>query len=189
VSNVQLEYGNMATSYQPYTAPQTASVPMLLSVGDYKDEGEIISGLLKHKVGVMVFDGTEAWRASSSANIYILDSAIAVGLTAICTHFLKVSNATSAANMPDGSFKGHSSNAILYFKDVSAGNVDGFKAFLAAQYAAGTPVIMLYQLATETTEQTTPQPLTVADGSQQLSVQAAVDGIQIEAVFPGAFPG
>lgn len=171
------------SAWQAYAAPQTASVPMLLSVGDYKDEAEIISGGMTHRVGIKVLDGTEAWRASTSANIYILDSAIAVNLTAICTHFQKVSNTTSAANMPDGSFKGHSSNAILYFKDVSAGNVDGFKAFLAVQYAAGTPVIVLYKLAEETTGQTTAQHLVTHEGTNIVDVASNVDPVELKAEY------
>lgn len=161
------------------SAVQTASVPMLLGVGDYKDEVELVSGLLTHRIGIMVFDGSEDWRQSSSANIYILDSTIAVGLTAICTHFLKVSNTTSASNMPNGSFKGHNSNTVLYFKDVYAGNVNNFKASLAAQYAAGTPVIMLYALSTETTEQITPQALNANEGTNVIDISAEVDDITL----------
>lgn len=165
VSNIQLEYGNTATAYEPYTA-QTASVPMLLSVGVIKDEVDLISGLLTHRIGIMVFDGSEDWRPSSSGgNIYILISAVGVNLSAICTHFQKVSNTVSSANMPDGSFRGHPSNSVLYFKDVSAGNVTDFKSWLAAQYAAGTPVIMLYTLAEETTETVTAQPMNAVEGT------------------------
>lgn len=169
--------------YQPHITPQTVSVPMLLSVGNYKDEQNLINGLLTHKIGIMVFDGTEAWRASSSANIYILDSAIATNLTAICTHFQKVSNTTSAANMPDGSFKGHSSNTVLYFKDESVGGVNGFKANLAAQYAAGTPVIILYRLAEETTESVTPQPLNTTEGTNIIDSTSNVSPIDVEVEY------
>ena len=171
--------------YEPYITPQTVNdIPMLLGLGDtVRDEWDAISGLLTGKVGVKVFDGTEDWGASSSANIYILASAIGVGLTAICTHFQKVANSTSAVNMSDGTFKGHASNAILYFKDVSAGNVDGFKARLAAQYAAGTPVIMPYALATETTEQTTPHSLHSYNGTTIVDASTNVDPVTLSAEY------
>ena len=174
--------------YEPYITPQTVNdIPMLLGLGDtVRDEWDAISGLLTGKVGVKVFDGTEDWGASSSANIYILASAIGVGLTAICTHFQKVANSTSAVNMSDGTFKGHASNAILYFKDVSAGNVDGFKARLAAQYAAGTPVIMPYALATETTEQTTPHSLHTVNGTTIVEAATAVDPVELACEYYAA---
>ena len=40
-------------------ADQTASVPMLLSVGDVKDEAEIISGLVTRRVAACLYDGTQ----------------------------------------------------------------------------------------------------------------------------------
>lgn len=45
--------------YQPYVAPQTASVPMLLSVGDVKDEVELIHGPLTRRVTACLYDGTQ----------------------------------------------------------------------------------------------------------------------------------
>lgn len=163
---------------------QTASVANLLQVGDYKDEQEIISGLLTHKIGIMVFDGTENWRRSSSGgNIYILTSAVGVNLSAICTHFQKISNTVSSVNMPDGSFRGHPSNTVLYFKYEAAGSVANFKDFLSSQYAAGTPVIMLYSLATETTEQLTPQPLTTTEGTNTITDVAEVSNPEFDILY------
>jgi len=49
----------VSTDYQPYVEPQTASVPMLLSVGDVKDEAEIISGLVTRRVTACLYDGTQ----------------------------------------------------------------------------------------------------------------------------------
>lgn len=45
--------------YQPYVEPQTASVPMLLSVGDVKDEVELIHGPFTRRVTACLYDGTQ----------------------------------------------------------------------------------------------------------------------------------
>lgn len=45
--------------YQPYVQPQTASVPTLLSVGDVKDEVELIHGTLTRRVTACLYDGTQ----------------------------------------------------------------------------------------------------------------------------------
>jgi len=48
-----------STDYQPYVSPQTASVPMLLSVGDVKDEVELIAGTYTHRCAACEYDGTQ----------------------------------------------------------------------------------------------------------------------------------
>ena len=45
--------------YSPYVHPQTASVPMLLSVGDVKDEVELIAGTYTHRCAACLYDGTQ----------------------------------------------------------------------------------------------------------------------------------
>lgn len=163
---------------------QTVSVPMLLGVGDYKDEAEIISGLLTHKVGMYVITGDESgWGTSSTAGIYTLAVGFGKGLVAICTHFAKVSNATSAANMSDGTFKGHSTNTVVYFKDSSAETLDAFKAKARSAYASGNPWVIVYALATSTTEQTTPHALHTTAGTNVVDVTAAVSPVQLSVEY------
>lgn len=48
-----------SADYQPYVPPQTASVPMLLSVGDVKDEVELIAGTYTHRCAACEYDGTQ----------------------------------------------------------------------------------------------------------------------------------
>lgn len=52
-------YASEIGDYQPYVAPQTASVPMLLSVGDVKDEVELIAGTYTHRCAACEYDGTQ----------------------------------------------------------------------------------------------------------------------------------
>lgn len=60
-TEVMLEEGSTQTAYEPYidASWQTASVPMLLSVGDVKDEVELIHGTLTRRVTACLYDGTQ----------------------------------------------------------------------------------------------------------------------------------
>ena len=49
----------VSIDYQPYVEPQTASVPMLLSVGDVKDEVELVHGPFTRRVTACLYDGTQ----------------------------------------------------------------------------------------------------------------------------------
>lgn len=49
----------VSIDYQPYVEPQTASVPMLLSVGDVKDEVELTAGTYTHRCAACEYDGTQ----------------------------------------------------------------------------------------------------------------------------------
>ena len=150
-------------------------VPTLLSVGDIKDEGEIINGIKTGKVGVKVLDGTEAWTLNGTMRyvLTISDMATLSGRTeGMCTHF---SYAGSSANA--GTYFLTSTRRLFVHTGVET--VDDFQAWLASEYAAGTPVIVLYPLATPTTEQTTAYPQLVNAKYNTASVTAAVSDIQV----------
>ena len=62
--------------------------------------------------------------------------------------------------------------------------LSGFKQWLADQYAAGTPVIVIYTLATPTTESVAGQTLQVTDGDNVLEItQASLTGLELEAQY------
>jgi hypothetical protein len=59
-----------------------------------------------------------------------------------------------------------------------------WKDWLADQYAAGTPVIIVYPLATPTTESVAGQTLQVQDGDNTLEItQASLTGLELEAEY------
>lgn len=181
-------------------------IPMLLSVGDYADEAEIISGLLTHRVGIKVLDGTEEiWGTTSQTPGYttILTNcytvAIPLGNAPIykrrvyCTH-LNSSDALPAADKRQGyallGNGGAGTPAPLLNKyAIGLGltarfpTIAGLKQWLAEQYAAGTPVIVIYPLAEETTEQTAPQPLTTTKGTNTVTVTSNIDLVTLEVEY------
>jgi len=161
--------------YEPYVAPQTANVESLLGVGTYKDTQEVLSGLIGRKVGIYVFTGEEAFTKGSAfytTNTSFLPSK-AGDITPICTHFRGISSSaarvanslTMTVNGPSGP-SGTYTGCVYFYADRSlyATGAD-FKAWLAAQYAAGDPVIVIYPLATPTTEQVQGQALYANKGT------------------------
>lgn len=186
--------------YIPYYNGGTATAKMLLSVDGNTDEQEIISGVVTRKVGVIVFDGTENWvKASNYTDIFYTDAATdayynsesAERIPVICTH-LQGTDATNA-NMADNAIKLTAQGAalttpLIYIKaSVSNDNLTTWQNWLAAQYAAGTPVIVIYPLKTATTESVAGQTLQVQDGDNTLEItQASIDDLELEARYDAA---
>lgn len=164
-----------------YTTIGTASAVNLYAVGDYKDAQEIIGGTVTHRVGIKVFDGTEGWRGSDPPfSISIADKKIEKS-TLLSTHFA-YSSATSA-QIVDGQMMCGAASTNAYFRKDDLQTLDAWKSWLAGQYAAGTPVIVLYPLATETEESVTPQPITLNEGTNVVSVTAGVSSIPLSATY------
>ena len=149
---------------------QTASVEPLLGVGDYKDEQEIISGGVTRKVGIEIFDGTEEWKASDgNAGLYFVSLAEKkIEKTALkCTHFEYTSAAS--AQTTHGQFMCGAASRNTYFRNTDCATLEDWVTWVAAQYAAGAPVIVIYPLDEETTETVTAQPLSTAEGDNTIT--------------------
>jgi hypothetical protein len=178
VNAFQVELGSIATAYEPYVQPQTASVPMLLSVGDYADEGEIISGIKTGRVGIFVSDGTANWVTTSTPNGFALSIPGKLqSRTAVVKSTHYAYNVSTLPNIPDGCVMSYGTTAIG-IKDSRFTTVEALNAEHAAH-----PVIFVYPLATETTEQTTPQHLVTHKGTNVVEVTANVSPVSLEVVY------
>lgn len=196
-STLQIVRGEYTVStmppYEPYVTPQTVSVPMLLGVGDYKDEQEILSGVVTRKVGVLVLDGTEAWEQYTTGSVTRFSTKSPTGfdipkdsnMRAYCNILVDGGYQTSGTTMQNGTFSYTSAQSIYLRMAPNNGitTVEGWQQWLAAQYAAGTPVILVYPLATETTEQTTPHALHTSAGTNVVDVAAAVEGVTLKVEY------
>lgn len=162
----------------------TATCEDLLSVGTYTDEQEIISGVVTKKIGIKVFDGTEDWRnISSYYNIAKTDlgtdSTVLPAATTdiICTHYETISGVPNRTSVNVG-------GSYVNFRDDNISTLAGWKQYLANQYAAGTPVIVIYPLATPTTDTVTPQPMQTAAGDNTAEItQAGMAGLELEVEY------
>ena len=168
------------TQYTPFNI-STATTEILLSVGDYTDEQEVIAGNVTRKVGVKVLDGTENVGTSNATFTISISDRAPSKTPLVCSHF-RYSNKTSSQT-EDLTVISFSSTNIGFRYDACA-NAAAFKTWLANQYAAGTPVIVIYQLATETTESVTGQPMSVQQGTNIVEItQAALDNLELEASY------
>lgn len=160
---------------------QTATVENLYAVGSYKDEQEIIGGGVTHRVGIKVLNGTEEWTTDTyggSRRMVMQDIINASGSTlpVICSHY--VFRPTDERQQPNSIFIAGTGKIVVYIASTqSITTVAEFNAWLASQYAAGTPVIMVYPLVQETTEQVTAQPVT---GTMARITQTSIDGLEIQ---------
>ena len=166
---MQLEAGT-GTSYEPYSgATITASLPETVYGGNL----DWTTGVLTATHYVKTLDGTEAWAdGGSGAGVYRLDYGVPSTVQTdnqrayhICSHY-KPAAYKSPADQADMTC--YTLNAShLCVKDTTAGTLDGYKAYLAAQAAAGTPVTLLWPLkpAYYSTIQLTPQQLEAIDGT------------------------
>jgi hypothetical protein len=192
IDTCQLELGSTATEYAPYYNGGTATAEMLLKVGDYQDVQSILDGVVTRNVGVKVLDGTNVvftraannkfypantsdWAAEYRAidadhnKVYIMSNQFAShtwNQDALCASGWSVS------------FRKDGANSYIRFLTTGISTVADFNAFLAQQYAADTPVTIIYPLAQAVTEQVAPQVLNVQTGDNILEItQASVDDI------------
>ena len=199
-SQVQFEAGDAATPYEPYAGtdyPLTLETPMYSLPGG-ADEIDLVSGAEMRRCGVITLDGTESgWGMSGGAFVYSI-SGKAFGVNNIqCTHFHP--NMVAIANMENGGMRGYESSNAVYFKATDYANVTEFKAWLAAQNTAGTPVTVVYQLANPVTtdharadiSQPPPEANVSADGAPvdvtySRDLQKAFDTLQAAILAAGS---
>ena len=174
---MQVEVGADGTDYVPYVVPQTASAENLFGVGTYEDEQDIISGSIVHNVGIKVLDGTENIGTSNACFTIGISEKLTTKATLWCSHF-PYSTKTSSQTEDETIISFASSN--VGFRYDACADKTAFSAWLKAQYAAGTPVIVIYPLAEGTAESATPQALTANKGENTIINTAEVRGIEFE---------
>lgn len=157
-----LNLGSTALPYSPYNRTTT---PI------YFGEAETTRQVKK-----LVFDGSESWNRSTSGNntrVYTPQIPECLSLSpAICTHFNY--NVANVGYPRVGEFVINSSKAIIFGVDATEfTTVDEWKAYLAAQYAAGTPVCVWYVLSTETTGIVNEPLMRIGDYADTLSKEQA----------------
>lgn len=105
-----------------------------------------------------MWDGSEQWNKNGTTSYYtaVLSRVNGMSCPYICSHsknlqlFMTTNVGFKVSELPE-----------------SVTDVDTFKAWLKAQYDAGTPVIFVFPLNTETTEQAEPHALVQYRGITQ----------------------
>ena len=132
---------------------------MLRKINDtYADSYDATTGKITRRVGVKVLDGTENWIVQNGTYPYFrwntdsISCADQASTISLSSHFLE--KGISINNTEQGFSVWHwTQNNVgvvsIRMDDTyvaSAGTLDNFKQWLAAQYAAGTPVTVYYPL-------------------------------------------
>lgn len=184
-TNMQFEQGSTTTTYEPYYYGGSATATDLYAVGTYKDVQSVLDGDVTRNVGIKVLDGTEThWEKlnNSFANTTLFSDKIVGKVAFLCSHFNYSSANTT--NIPDGCCGCASPTITTYFRYDACANVTDWTNWLKDQYNAGTPVIVIYQLATATTSSVTPQSLTIQQGTNIVEItQASIDGLPLEVSY------
>lgn len=163
------------TTYAPYTG-QTATLTLPHTI--YGGTVDTVSGEGQEMWKLLTLDGTEHWIASNNVvegmrsyfvpnAVAVTDTPIATSSTEVCTHYkIMVYNAGVESALL-------SSEPYAYIVTNRFDSVEGLKAYLAAQYAAGTPVQIAYKLAE-------PVPFT-ATGAQPIPALSGVTTVLTDA--------
>lgn len=176
---VMLTEGNVVpTSYEPYhesITPIYLNQP-LAKVGTYADYIDYENQQVVRNVGIKVLDGTESWEETTYA-YYVYENGLydAHSDIGLCSHFICTNSSSSISGK--FSFGGNTSSKngnILFSVLNKYTSLNDFKSFLASEYTAGTPVIVVYPLATQTTEPFNVPDLTMAVGTNYITTNTEV---------------
>lgn len=150
-----LNLGSTALPYEPY------GYKLPLALGSTTTDIYLGEVQTTRRIKKLVLTGDEdAWGQTDVINSgfyfnmtgYLRQIGVII---AICSHYVSQGNINGAAEMQDGkiSFYANATNpsSRLYIKDSNYAKLANFKAFLAQQYANGTPVTIWYVLAASTT--------------------------------------
>lgn len=186
--------GSSAKTYEAYRAGysyggqdtisieggSSATASLLLGVGSYADAQDIIKGNITRKVGIKVLNGFETIGTSNKVFTIAINDKVKSKTELICSHCAYSSLASSTC--PNNSIISFASQNIGIRNDACA-DEEAFRQWLHREYAKGTPVIVVYPLATEKTETATPQNLSNPKGEVTIVRDAEVSGLPMSATI------
>jgi hypothetical protein len=130
----------------------------LCGIGAYTDSLDLSTGALARRIKKLVIKGDEAWtiRTGQPSNVYFIEfrSTDFIRNIALCTHYINQDSDSFNQIEDKHCLVILSSDGIRSFigvRDSSFNSPAAFRSYLAAQYAAGTPVIFWYALKNEET--------------------------------------
>ncbi len=177
----QIEEGSTATPYDRFRGYTTIPLPPLRKIGDVADSYNPETGEYVQRIGVRVLDGAENWFFLRQTDNYCVVYMSIPGINRetkpmLCTilPFIPLGDVYNGEKM------GISSNIVntnIFCSVPNITSVDEWKAFLAAQYAAGTPVTVYYQLAEPVTTYLEPATVPTYYPYTRIEQDGAVKGV------------
>ncbi len=179
------------TAYSPYTG-QTATLTLPHTI--YGGTVDAVTGEGNERWKLVTLNGTESWGtwglnannpAVTGFYTYDINDYDVASVKVIGSHLVSEINAWGGKNVGIGLADGGHTRYLIYnmptslLPDISAGHeVASLKAYLAAQYAAGTPVQVAYKMATPTPITATgAQPIPALSGTN--TVITDVDSVTV----------
>lgn len=182
----KIEVRTTITSYSKYHG-QTAALTLPRTI--YGGTVDAVTGDGQETWKLVTLDGTESWNtwglnarnpAVTGFYTYDIKDYDVINTKAICSHLVSETDAWGGKKVGIGLADGGQTRYLIYnmstslLPDISVGNeVASLKAYLAAQYAAGTPVQVCYKLST-------PTPFT-ATGAQPIPALSGVNAVLTDA--------
>ena len=152
----QIEHGTVATSYEPYRQPQTITLQpdRPLTKWDRLEKREGVWGIARNG-DRKILDGTETWYEynlykNDRLHCYCVEN-LNTGTgyqTSLCNSFLNKNNVWISKIGNYGEYSDHETLLNKYFISDKT-TVEDFKAWLAQQKEAGTPVELVHKTAEE----------------------------------------
>lgn len=167
---VMLNLGSTALPYEPYGY----KLPLTVNGTEYP----IYLGTVPttRRIKKLVLTGEEGWQKSSArtGNFYLQLGNAAVAGFGLCDRAINVGNIGAFSSPGKVFVQINESNSIInvwiFDTDIS---VADFQSYLAAQYAAGTPVTVWYVLATEETTVVNEPLMKIGDYADTISFAQA----------------
>lgn len=188
----QVERGTVATTYEPYRQPQTITLQLdrPLTRWDRLEKREGVWGIVRQSVREELtqynFDTYILPSGSYPTGVYCYatkkSNAVLENQSSFCTHFKNSNYVYLATNAKIGLYSDYDKVQYKYFISDKP-TVEEFKAWLAQQKEAGTPVELVYKTAGETWEPLpeetqfalnalhTNYPTTVVSNSEDMEMQ------------------
>jgi hypothetical protein len=175
ISNIMLNTGSTPLPYEPYGYKipiSSANITTPVYLGEVQTT---------RKVKKLVFDGTESgWRKGST---FIYNQEITPDylrsqgvVTLYCSHYTSYQQTNSGGSIPEGYCSLYYAYDVqrLYIKDSNFATIEDFKDWLAAQYAAGTPLIIWYVLRNSNTAVVNEPLMKIGDYADEVSNVATI---------------
>lgn len=188
VTYIMLNFGSTALPYEPYGYKITITIngdeiktvylsEPLAKIGNYADVVDYKTQTVTRRVRKLVLTGTEIFTKAASNPVFTLTlSGInsESGITTVSTHYKSQNNVSGTGNVGNLSVAVRRGYSTLYIGDDSFTTAADFKAYLAAQYEAGTPVTIWYVLRDPEIEQITVPKLETTKRECTLSIDTEV---------------
>ena len=143
VEGIQVEEGNTATSYEPYTSriKHIYLDEQLYKYGEYIECIDFIAQTIFKHCKQWIFTGDEEWYLyTGKLNTFRTSLGGATIRSGTCSHYIKLSSGNQL-DVDTGIYTSGTSSCVI--SDPNFNTVDEFKTFLKEQYNLGTPLTMI----------------------------------------------